>query len=66
MKNLIQPRRSTSNEHRHIELLAYAYWEDRGRPEGSPEIDWFRAIETLGVELASELSLSALAFGPSD
>ena len=22
---------------------AYRYWEERGRPLGSPEIDWFRA-----------------------
>ncbi len=30
-----------------IELLAYRYWEDRGRPFGSPEIDWFRAENDL-------------------
>ena len=26
-----------------IAELAYRYWEDRGRPWGSPEEDWFRA-----------------------
>ena len=26
-----------------IALLAYAYWEQRGCPVGSPEEDWFRA-----------------------
>jgi hypothetical protein len=26
-----------------ISLLAYTYWEQRGRKGGSPEEDWFRA-----------------------
>jgi len=26
-----------------IALLAYSYWEARGRKGGSPEDDWFRA-----------------------
>jgi hypothetical protein len=32
-----------------IELLAYSFWEQRGRPGGSPDEDWFRAeMEILG------------------
>lgn len=30
-----------------IAVLAYQYWEERGRPESSPEQDWFRAEEAL-------------------
>ena len=30
-----------------IAKLAYAHWEARGRPEGSPEEDWFRAEREL-------------------
>jgi DUF2934 family protein len=30
-------------EHQRIAYWAYRYWEDRGRPVGSPEEDWFRA-----------------------
>ena len=30
-----------------IAELAYAYWEARGRPLGSPEEDWFRAEQDL-------------------
>ena len=30
-----------------IALLAYQYWEERGRPLGSPEVDWFRATEEM-------------------
>ena len=33
-----------------LQNLAYALWERRGRPQGSPEIDWFRAKELLGVK----------------
>jgi hypothetical protein len=29
--------------HHDIAQLAYSYWQERGRTEGSPEIDWFRA-----------------------
>jgi hypothetical protein len=34
--------------HDEIARLAYFYWEARGRPEDSPEIDWLRAEEDLG------------------
>ncbi len=27
--------------------LAYEYWERRGRPLGSPEVDWFAAEKAL-------------------
>ena len=30
-----------------IAALAYALWEQRGRPEGSPEVDWFAAEAQL-------------------
>ena len=30
-----------------IAALAYGLWEARGCPEGSPEIDWFAALEQL-------------------
>ena len=32
-------------EYEEIALLAYMYWEARGRPADSPEEDWFRAEE---------------------
>ncbi len=32
-----------------IALLAYTCWQARGCPDGSPEEDWFRAQEELGV-----------------
>jgi hypothetical protein len=31
------------DRHEFVAKLAYQYWEERGRPFGSPEADWFRA-----------------------
>jgi len=33
--------------HEQIASLAYASWQERGYPEGSPEEDWFRAEQAL-------------------
>jgi hypothetical protein len=33
--------------HKEIAALAHELWVARGRPEGSPDEDWFRAAETL-------------------
>ncbi len=30
-----------------VARLAYRYWEERGRPDGTPEEDWFRAEQEL-------------------
>jgi hypothetical protein len=40
-----------------IALRAYQSWEERGRPWGTPDIDWFRAER----DLASNESESALS-----
>ena len=34
---------STDERARAIAELAYQFWEERGRPEGSPEADWYKA-----------------------
>lgn len=41
----LEPKRSI--DPRLIALRAYVLWEARGRPIGSPEVDWFRAEEEL-------------------
>ena len=33
-----------------IVMLAYQYWEQRGRPIGSPEVDWYRAEGVVNRE----------------
>ena len=47
------------------EKLAYRYWERRGRPLGSPEVDWFAAERTLALALKHrDLPLSSLSLEP--
>lgn len=36
--------------HEEIAVLAYQYWESRGRPIGSPEQDWLRAEQDVLME----------------
>lgn len=42
--NHIEKRIPTYEE---IARLAEQYWNERGRPYGSPEVDWLRAEQTL-------------------
>ena len=35
------------SRHELVQRLAYQYWEKRGRPLDSPEIDWFAAENDL-------------------
>jgi hypothetical protein len=37
-----------------IALLAYTYWEQRGRTGGSPEEDWFRAEREIISQMSVE------------
>jgi hypothetical protein len=37
-----------------ITALAYEYWQRRGCPIGSPELDWFKAEEYLNSWLQAE------------
>ncbi len=39
-----------SERRRSIQLRAYSLWEQRGRPLGTPETDWFMAEHELGPE----------------
>jgi hypothetical protein len=43
----------TVSTYERIALLAYSYWEQRGRPGGSPEEDWFRAEREILTQLAN-------------
>ena len=62
-------RQTTELSHIDIQRLAYQFWEDRGRPWGSSEEDWFRAERELRHHLALFLrhyldSSVALPFSP--
>ena len=50
-----------------VEKLAYRFWEERGRPSGSPEEDWFKAERELQRELIGppeRLPFSSLGMSP--
>ena len=48
-----------------IAKLAYRVWEERGRPEGSPDVDWFRAVHALRAEEDHrDIALSSVHVGP--
>ena len=48
--------------HELVQKLAYQNWEKRGRPFGSPEVDWFAAEKTV----RSYLLASGIELGPDD
>jgi hypothetical protein len=48
--------------HEFVAKLAHQYWEERGRPFGSPEADWFRAEQAV----YSSLVASALITQPAN
>jgi len=39
------------DRHEYVQKLAYQFWEKRGRPLGSPEVDWFGAEQVLYLSL---------------
>jgi hypothetical protein len=49
VRSLAQQSEMESPEilHEQTAALAYALWQERGCPEGSPEEDWFRAEAEL-------------------
>ena len=59
-------RQLTAAEHQEIEKRAYRLWEERGRPMGTPEADWFRAKRELiqHWDTQSALPISSLMLEP--
>ena len=49
-----------------IEKLAYWFWEKRGRPIGSPDVDWFQAEHEVLQKADSPMRLpfSSILMGP--
>jgi hypothetical protein len=37
----------TEAEQDEVARLAYTYWEERGRTHGSPDEDWYRAVQEV-------------------
>jgi hypothetical protein len=47
------------SRHEFVAKLAYQNWEGRGRPLGSPDIDWFAAEQALYQSLVASGLVSA-------
>jgi hypothetical protein len=41
------------DRHEFVEKVAYQFWEKRGRPIGSPEVDWFAAERAVYSSLVA-------------
>jgi hypothetical protein len=41
------------DRHEFVAKLAYELWTQRGRPFGSPEVDWFAAEQAVCASLAA-------------
>jgi hypothetical protein len=41
------------DRHEFVAKLAYTLWEERGRPFGSPEVDWFAAERAVYSSLVA-------------
>lgn len=39
-----------------VALLAYGYWEERGKQGGSPEEDWYRAEKEILTQMSHRVS----------
>jgi hypothetical protein len=47
------PDFSYESRHEFVEKLAYKFWEQRGRPLGSPDVDWLAAEQAVYASLAA-------------
>ena len=47
------PDFSYESRHEFVENLAYKLWEQRGRPLGSPDVDWFAAERAAYASLVA-------------
>lgn len=57
------------NRHEITKKLAFDYWERRGRPIGSPEVDWIAAEQLLAKtqeHSGDEFSLCSLRLEPDE
>jgi Protein of unknown function (DUF2934) len=52
------------DRHEFVAKLAYKLWEERGRPFGSPEADWFAAERAVYSSLLSSGLVTSAASGP--
>ena len=52
------------DRHEFVAKLAYKFWEERGRPFGSPEVDWFAAERAVYSALVASGLVAPPAIDP--
>ena len=52
------------DRHEFVAKLAYKLWEERGRPFGSPEVDWFAAERRMYSALVASGLVAPSAIDP--
>ena len=52
------------DRHEFVAKLAYTLWEQRGRPFGSPEVDWFAAERAVYESLVASGKIAPIPDGP--
>lgn len=52
------------DRHEFVARLAYKFWEERGRPFGSPEVDWFAAERAVYSALVASSLVAPSAIDP--
>ncbi|MFY9907612.1 MAG: DUF2934 domain-containing protein [Terriglobales bacterium] len=71
LPNKQQPMELTTDflgedRHEFVAKLAYSLWENRGRPFGSPEVDWFEAERAVYSALLASGLIVPSAIGPQN
>jgi len=54
VENPLVPEPQEASHDCDIAVLAYQLWEERGRPDGDPEHDWYEAESRLNGRNGSE------------
>lgn len=54
------------DRHEFVERLAYKLWAQRGRPFGSPDVDWFAAEQAVYASLVASGMITALPNTPQN
>ena len=60
------PDHPYESRHEFVEKLAYKFWEQRGRPVGSPEVDWFAAEQAVYASLVAAGTVTSSSNDPEN
>jgi hypothetical protein len=60
------PDFSYESRHEFVERLAYKLWEQRGRPLGSPDVEWFAAEQAVYASLLESGMITPSANDPQN